>query len=144
MGVWIETVKCRVGSHRLRVTPCMGVWIETARKMRFKTFYWSHPVWVCGLKQARGRICTNHGKSHPVWVCGLKHPEKCVLRRFIVSHPVWVCGLKPSKQGQQLATPCHTLYGCVDWNKRVVVSVQTTESHTLYGCVDWNIPKNAF
>ena len=32
----------------------------------------------------------------------------------------------------------HTLYGCVDWNKRTDLLLNQSKGHTLYGCVDWN------
>ena len=34
------------------VTPCVGVWIETEYISVVLTDVWSHPAWVCGLKQA--------------------------------------------------------------------------------------------
>ena len=76
----------------------------------------SHPVWVRGLKLAKGvRSGDQHG-SHPVWVRGLKHRMARVARQednvaprvgawietWMMtlrkarsgSHPVWVRGLK--------------------------------------------------
>ena len=99
--------------------------------------------------------------SHPAWVCGLK------LKRLLVeilsdrSHPAWVCGLKLLSHGFYLSTICHTLRGCVDWNRINGASFLTSAmshpawvcglklylclpiliafgSHTLRGCVDWN------
>ena len=32
----------------------------------------------------------------------------------------------------------HTLYGCVDWNRKILDHHRTIRCHTLYGCVDWN------
>ena len=33
------------------------------------------------------------------------------------SHPAWVCGLKPAKFATVTGSLCHTLRGCVDWNR---------------------------
>ena len=38
-------------THCANVTPCVGVWIETITGNVFKICKWSHPAWVCGLKQ---------------------------------------------------------------------------------------------
>ena len=142
----------------------------------------SHPAWVCGLKLSnssltcisrshtlRGCVDWNISQqqlqiwdvSHPAWVCGLK------LKRLLVeilsdrSHPAWVCGLKLLSHGFYLSTICHTLRGCVDWNRINGASFLTSAmshpawvcglklylclpiliafgSHTLRGCVDWN------
>ena len=51
MGVWIETYLMRQGHGQQFVTPCMGVWIETSDVLPVPALLWSHPVWVCGLKQ---------------------------------------------------------------------------------------------
>ena len=32
----------------------MGVWIETYHKDKYSISMWSHPTWVCGLKQTYG------------------------------------------------------------------------------------------
>jgi len=34
-----------------------------------------------------------------------------------MSHPAWVCGLKRSGREGELQLLCHTLRGCVDWNR---------------------------
>ena len=36
-----------------------------------------------------------------------------------------------------------TLYGCVDWNWKVIVPLAISSSRTLYGCVDWNNAQEA-
>ena len=76
--------------------------------------------------------------SHPSWVCGLKLISGSTQNRQRRSHPSWVCGLKLSVQLLMLRAPCHTLRGCVDWNKRTAIMQKKVESHTLRGCVDWN------
>ena len=76
------------------VTPCMGVWIETRLPYTGVALPWSHPVWVCGLKQRERRRGGERTESHPVWVCGLKRERSGEIRRKAESHPVWVCGLK--------------------------------------------------
>ena len=35
----------------------MGVWIETLFPALVKNNLWSHPVWVCGLKQFEENNC---------------------------------------------------------------------------------------
>ena len=52
MGVWIETCSVIPLLRLPLVTPCMGVWIETSQPFRSNWRWKSHPVWVCGLKQA--------------------------------------------------------------------------------------------
>ena len=77
------------------VTPFVGVWIETgiiedtggsmfSHTLRGcvdwnniwwfyrKTRLWSHPSWVCGLKQLMLHGLVLRLRSHPSWVCGLK------------------------------------------------------------------------
>ena len=118
----------------------MGVWIETLTLIQGDCFDWSHPAWVCGLKQVLGKapLCD---RSHTlrgcvdwnlvfgnyflisvvtpcvgVWIETIKF--SCVLLSSL-SHPAWVCGLKPQIT---LSVPfnlsSHTLRGCVDWNKK--------------------------
>ena len=116
----------------------------------------SHPAWVCGLKPRwrilrlklnchtlRGCVDWNISQqqlqiwdvSHPAWVCGLK------LKRLLVeilsdrSHPAWVCGLKLLSHGFYLSTICHTLRGCVDWNRINGASFLTSAmSHPAWVC----------
>ena len=38
-------------SEDMTVTPCVGVWIETVYEGTNDGGKWSHPAWVCGLKQ---------------------------------------------------------------------------------------------
>ena len=61
MGVWIETYNTRPLLAPSHVTPCMGVWIETYCSFIVFFAITSHPVWVCGLKQACKKNGT-HGK----------------------------------------------------------------------------------
>ena len=37
--------------HVFGVTPFVGVWIETFSTQVIVCVWWSHPSWVCGLKQ---------------------------------------------------------------------------------------------
>ena len=137
MGVWIETpihVICshfRI-SHTLYgcvdwnfswyisfcccfVTPCMGVWIETFWAMPKRSGVWSHPVWVCGLKQ-RFRERDSEIQVTPcmgVWIetvaliqlftavevtpcmgVWIETWRQQLWLRYSLSHPSWVCGLK--------------------------------------------------
>ena len=34
---------------------------------------------------------------------------------------------------------CHTLRGCVDWNRKIALAATSLDCHTLRGCVDWNL-----
>ena len=94
----------------------MGVWIETLIQNNKIQKQWSHPVWVCGLKQNNSVILQSLNRvtpcmgvwietrlrspstveetSHPVWVCGLKLIFCLIRVGEGLSHPVWVCGLK--------------------------------------------------
>ena len=49
-------------SGDIPVAPYVGVWIETLICLNRLLHSWSHPMWVCGLKQANqrlsfGRVC---------------------------------------------------------------------------------------
>ena len=68
MGVWIETVIAVTGHKEPNVTPCMGVWIETSSARCCRYFAWSHPVWVCGLKQPY-RSTAKRDISHTLYGC---------------------------------------------------------------------------
>ena len=139
----------------------MGVWIETYTGSRRLQGAICHTLRGCvdwNISQQQLQIWD---VSHPAWVCGLK------LKRLLVeilsdrSHPAWVCGLKLLSHGFYLSTICHTLRGCVDWNRINGASFLTSAmshpawvcglklylclpiliafgSHTLRGCVDWN------
>ncbi len=114
----------------------MGVWIETTLSGIAGAVSPSHPVWVCGLKQAvlpmsvsgepvtpcMGVWIETHHVAHgayslPVTPCmgvwietalsGCSSPSA-------ESHPVWVCGLKLVSSARVKNSLCHTLYGCVD------------------------------
>ena len=103
--------------HEEVVTPCVGVWIETTGIPVFWNSVWSHPAWVCGLKQAnnadypdiashtlRGCVDWNFDNAN-TWdpepghtLRGCVDWNLCVTLSFfghIMSHPAWVCGLKP-------------------------------------------------
>ena len=51
VGVWIETSFPHLPMMWSPVTPCVGVWIETRISLFICATFWSHPAWVCGLKQ---------------------------------------------------------------------------------------------
>ena len=98
------------------VTPFVGVWIETPKYPWCKTFRWSHPSWVCGLKLHIDLIY-NLDESHTLRGCvdwnrqGRFSSCAKVVTPFV---GVWieteVCCIT-------LRVPTgHTLRGCVDWN----------------------------
>ena len=100
---------------RIRVTPYVGVWIETLpTNIQVSVSLWSHPTWVCGLKQFSSKDYSDQMRSHPTWVCGLKQCQWKSFPAVQLSHPTWVCGLK---------------HGCV-------IYINCMRSHTLRGCVD--------
>ena len=184
MGVWIETtvgwlvisppfshtlygcvdwnccsnVNCdNGGSHTLY--GCVDWNIYGVNHISKQTF-WSHPVWVCGLKLSWTCCNTitqrhtlygcvdwnsfesNHDdldiKSHPVWVCGLKPFGKGRWWSKGKSHPVWVCGLKREKRSMyRIISVSHPVWVCGLKHKIIDATIQS-DSHTLYGCVDWN------
>ena len=55
VGAWIETGLIKlVGIEMAKVAPRVGAWIETITGNIFKICkWWSHPVWVRGLKLKR-------------------------------------------------------------------------------------------
>ena len=64
VGAWIETETTRLSVILTIVAPRVGAWIETWRVRSGRDLYWwSHPVWVRGLKPANhendpsGRVC---------------------------------------------------------------------------------------
>ena len=68
-------------------------------------------------------------------MCGLKHKITRLAWQFQKSHPVWVCGLKLSFVERLCDSPCHTLYGCVDWNSNHHIKTDVkTESHPVWVC----------
>ena len=101
--------------------------------------WWSHPAWVCGLKQRfryRRDVCQG---SHPAWVCGLKQISWIVIIIIINVTPcvgVWIETFKRFRWVSRQHG--HTLRGCVDWNRLSVEIHPDAECHTLRGCVDWN------
>ena len=50
------------------------------------------------------------------------------------SHPVWVCGLKLFGIYRDSGKPCHTLYGCVDWNSLILATWSPEVSHPVWVC----------
>ena len=50
MSAWIETRNTKGLQIVFTVAPCMGAWIETTSAEAESTIFWSHPVWVRGLK----------------------------------------------------------------------------------------------
>ncbi len=77
-------------------------------------------------------------QSHPSWVCGLKLDGEIGHDSLFKSHPSWVCGLKLKYLYVTICPKCHTLRGCVDWNKKLAMQITRLCRHTLRGCVDWN------
>ncbi len=116
----------------------MGVWIETFGLEVDVFVSESHPAWVCGLKHKGCIIWCFTSSSHPAWVCGLKPARHDLERYDFTSHPAWVCGLKLPRLIRSSRTVCHTLRGCVDWNRHLDSRGDRWCSHTLRGCVDWN------
>ena len=72
----------------------MGAWIETILANRKITDFWSHPIWVRGLKQDRLTKEHEEAESHPIWVRGLKLAYQKIINDHYKSHPIWVRGLK--------------------------------------------------
>ena len=71
-----------------------------------------------------------------VWI----ETYSCILLcRWQKSHPSWVCGLKLLVVCISPKHLCHTLRGCVDWNRIAMTLILLLRCHTLRGCVDWNL-----
>ena len=123
--------------------------------------WWSHPAWVCGLKQRGFKAIRRVDESHPAWVCGLKQISWIVIIIIINVTPcvgVWIETFKRFRWVSRQHG--HTLRGCVDWNMLIKLwrnvewvtpcvgvwietswccfCLVTEASHTLRGCVDWN------
>ena len=160
VGVWIETTGFNALATSGNVTPCVGVWIETFLIMTYNILIESHPAWVCGLKHSiiniiiinishtlRGCVDWNEIiNTYPdentqvtpcvgVWIETINDYLDTKEKE---SHPAWVCGLKRLLHRDLTAIGCHTLRGCVDWNKAEGTEAMAPVSHTLRGCVDWN------
>ena len=76
---------------------------------------WSHPVWVCGLKQEHHGGIIMPGGSHPVWVCGLKqehHGGIITPGGVTPCMGVWI--ETKGHRSNRYRLDSHTLYGCVD------------------------------
>ena len=72
-----------------------------------------------------------------VWIETLsQHP----LPKELLSHTLYGCvDWNKKKARKKWFFACHTLYGCVDWNFALPIDLKNLWCHTLYGCVDWNI-----
>ena len=68
VGVWIETIKEENDFVLLKVTPYVGVWIETTASVFGQLHPWSHPTWVCGLKQLLEQL-RHRSSSHTLRGC---------------------------------------------------------------------------
>ena len=93
----------------------MGVWIETNALRVSESARLSHPVWVCGLKQARSKTGYRADVVTPcmgVWI------ETQIEAHF---------GVRPN------VTPCMGVW--IETQLAYIVS-SSNYSHTLYGCVD--------
>ena len=160
VGVWIET-RCHVLHWCVCcVTPFVGVWIETLPPWSCIGSRKSHPSWVCGLKQVlvvaldcahrhtlRGCVDWNRRKTTAcailpvtpfvgVWI---ETAAFVRMRQHIEVTPfvgVWIETVR--RLLYLAAVVCHTLRGCVDWNRTNVLIILPATSHTLRGCVDWN------
>ena len=71
-GVWIETMKIRLGIGRMGVTPRAGVWIETGDPDgRSEGGHASPPVRGCGLKHILNQYAPSPTEVTPragVWI----------------------------------------------------------------------------
>ena len=139
MGVWIETCRWCADRIRLPVTPCMGVWIETsllfARGLQVK----SHPVWVCGLKQIE---FWQIFRCYPVRPCmGVWIETWISLLRWKTPNVTPCMGVWIETQAGHLPHLTNWVTPCMGvWIETGLLrsSCCRTQSHTLYGCVDWN------
>ena len=161
MGVWIETCSVIPLLRLPLVTPCMGVWIETSQPFRSNWRWKSHPVWVCGLKQAWSAYQLSD-RRHTLYGCvdwNWADARAPTMAAVTPCMGVWIETFGQCQKNEGLRG--HTLYGCVDWNDSIGWTPCTSESshpvwvcglkpplslaaqllarHTLYGCVDWNI-----
>ena len=113
MGVWIETLITTKNTRSLIVTPFVGVWIETIIFWLYYCIARSHPSWVCGLK------LPGNGENH----------LGCSVTPFV---GVWI---ETVKYFSFCIPSCHTLRGCVDWNRRYCgYGESNLESHPSWVC----------
>ena len=73
MGVWIETVYCKLLPVIAVVTPCVGVWIETDNQSQTISYNSVTPCVGVWIETLLFFLLLIYPKSHPAWVCGLKH-----------------------------------------------------------------------
>ena len=96
------------------VAPRVGAWIETFCSFLSLYLDLSHPVWVRGLKQNRGRASSGCPLSHPVWVRGLKLLDTipcCECLQVAPRVGAWIeTRMMATRKLLQCRTPC----GCVD------------------------------
>ena len=122
----------------------MGVWIETND-------------FVVGSAIAPVTPCMG------VWIETTSYNQPQYIHKVTPCMGVWIETF--ISQWQHRSLTCHTLYGCVDWNRfahqpepqrnqshpvwvcglkrESFGKTWNYKSHTLYGCVDWNKPKMA-
>ena len=142
------------------VTPCVGVWIETKIYLACsQAASWSHPAWVCGLKQnffityfpkyghtLRGCVdwnldyqtLTNKFNSHTLRGCVDWNTTRFYLPFISDVTPCVGVWIETRAKRLIILFRCHTLRGCVDWNYNNGVGSWCNYGHTLRGCVDWN------
>ena len=136
VGVWIET-RCRILQMRhLHVTPFVGVWIETPISYPISYYLKSHPSWVCGLK-----LDYHHPHKDDIYVTPFvgvwieTYKQKNMWKTDTTSHPSWVCGLKHFNLTFTKCITSHTLRGCVDWNRWLVLPMFSVKSsHPSWVC----------
>ena len=162
VGVWIETIgmqqtfRCEV-SHpswvcglKLRqpwwlsvprwVTPFVGVWIETCLFAKVYQSVSCHTLRGCVDWNVNGLGNVAGGDTVTPFVgVWIETVFKLIPSISLESHPSWVCGLKHIVELNITIHFCHTLRGCVDWNKTTSAPTGKSSSHTLRGCVDWNL-----
>ena len=103
----------------------------------------SHPAWVCGLKPWWYGTSLGREKSHPAWVCGLKLKSAKSLRKVDYVTPcvgVWI--ETPNTLGLWMIVPVTPCVGVWIETSHTARRSFATNCHTLRGCVDWNKGKN--
>ena len=69
------------------VAPHVGAWIETFWASSINLLFWSHPMWVRGLKQKYEANGKAQSKSHPMWVRQGSSDKKRLDNKFQSTHP---------------------------------------------------------
>ena len=140
--VWVCGLKQLSICHGHGILGSHPVWVCGLKLTRGKINLFklrSHPVWVCGLKRSVQEPARPVRWSHPVWVCGLKH----LLRRYII-YPNWVTpcmGVWIETLAATVLSPSPRVTPCMGvWIETPMIRAgeRRSISHTLYGCVDWN------